>query len=164
MPKFFDRYIIQVSENDLLLALNNSLKSIQNIDIQKLESIGDKVYELNKWTVKDILQHIIDTERIMAYRALRFARNDKTILPGYDENLFANNVNTSKRTISDLIEELSIVRQSTILLVKNIDTENILYLGTCFEQQISALALGFVIVGHQHHHLNVIKEKYEVLI
>ena len=164
MPEFFDKYITIVNENDLLIGLENSLKHLETYEISILKNIKNKVYETNKWTVKDILQHIIDTERIMAYRALRIARNDKTILPGYDEVLFAKNTNTSKRTIDDLFYELILIRKSTILLFKSLKPNSVQYNGTCNGQQISALALGFVIIGHQQHHFNTIKEKYEVLI
>lgn len=164
MPEFFDKYITIVNENDLLIGLENSLKYLETYEISILKNIKNKVYETNKWTVKDILQHIIDTERIMAYRALRIARNDKTILPGYDEVLFAKNTNTSKRTIDDLFYELILIRKSTILLFKSLNPNSVQYNGTCNGQQISALALGFVIIGHQQHHFNTIKEKYEVLI
>lgn len=164
MPEFFDKYITIVNENDLLIGLENSLKHLETYDLSILKNIKNKVHETNKWTVKDILQHIIDTERIMAYRALRIARNDKTILPGYDEVLFAKNTNTTKRTIDDLFYELILIRKSTILLFKSLKPNSVLFNGTCNGQQISALALGFVIIGHQQHHFKTIKEKYEILI
>jgi len=164
MPQFFDRYINQVEEESLMEGLENALQILKQIDIEKLKSIGDKVYAKGKWTVKDIIQHIIDNERIMAYRALRFSRNDKTELPGYDEELFGKNTTANSRTIENLIEELITVRVSTLFLFKSFDSKMILNQSICYGQTISALALGFVIVGHQKHHLNVIKEKYESLI
>lgn len=164
MPQFFDRYINQVEEESLMEGLENSLQILNQIDVEKLKAIGNKVYAEGKWTVNDIIQHIIDNERIMAYRALRFSRNDKTELPGYDEELFGRHTTANSRTIENLIEELITVRASTLFLFKSFDSKMILNQSICFGQTISALALGFVIVGHQKHHLNVIKEKYESLI
>ena len=164
MPQFFDRYINQVEEESLMEGLENSLQILKQVDIEKLKSIGNKVYAEGKWTVKDIIQHIIDNERIMAYRALRISRNDKTELPGYDEELFGKNTNANSRTLENLIEELIKVRVSTLFLFKSFDSKMILNQSICYGQTISALALGFVIVGHQKHHLKVIKEKYESLI
>jgi hypothetical protein len=163
MPMFFDRYIHQVTENDLMEALLNSQKAIDTINIEKLKSIGNKTYQEGKWTINDIFQHIIDNERIQSYRALRFARKDTTVLPGYDEGLFADNTNAKNRKLEDIIEELRVLRISTIQLYKSMNEESVLNSGICFSQNISPLALGFVIVGHQQHHLNVIKEKYETL-
>lgn len=163
MPKFFDRYIHQVEENDLMEALLNSQKEIDSIDIEKLKVIGNKTYQEGKWTINDIFQHIIDNERIQSYRALRFARKDPTVLPGYDEQLLAEQADAVSRKLEDIIDELRVLRISTIQLYKSMNVESVLNSGICFSQSISPLALGFVIVGHQLHHLNVIKEKYESL-
>lgn len=164
MPQFFDRYIHQVQEDNLMEGLENSLHILKTLNLEELKAIGDKVYETGKWKVKDILQHIIDTERIMSYRALRIARNDQTVLPGYDEELFGRNTFAFNRTIESLIEELIAVRIASILLFKSLEAKTLHYVGTCFNQQISPLALGFVIVGHQLHHLKVIREKYISLV
>ena len=164
MPMFFDRYINQVEENDLFTAFYDSQKAIETIDIHTLKKIGNKTYQSGKWTLHDIFQHVIDNERIQSYRALRFARKDPAILPGYDEQLFGKNANASKREIEDILEELITLRTSTIQLFKSFDEEAYQNTGICFNQNVSVLALGFVIIGHQKHHLNVIKEKYQPLI
>jgi hypothetical protein len=122
------------------------------------------VYAPGKWTVKQILQHIIDNERIQSYRALRFSRKDETMLPGYDENLLARNADTAHRTIEDLTNELIVVRQSSIQLYKSFSKEMYLNKGICFNKEISVLGLGFVIVGHELHHFNVIRERYYPLL
>ena len=164
MPPFFDRYI-NLADNTLILdALTQAASFESLIPAKTLEALGDLRYAPGKWTVKDILQHIIDNERIMSYRAMRFARHDKTVLPGYDEELFGQNANGFRRTIADLYDEYAAVRQSSIALFNSFDEEMLLRSGTAFQQTISVLALGFVLVGHVTHHVNIIRERYLPLL
>ncbi|MFL5731206.1 MAG: DinB family protein [Cytophagaceae bacterium] len=160
LPEFFERYITQPDDEEMLTSLGNSLHDLYSIDLTALEQLGDKTYAEGKWTIKDILQHIIDNERIQAYRALRFARNDSTAQPGYDENLLADNADTSRRTVKDLLDELITIRNSTVILFENLTDEMLLRTGMASGIKVSVLALGFVIAGHQQHHLKVIREKY----
>ena len=160
MPQFFDRYINLVEDLDLFEAFEKYSPENVYSDFQELIDLEDKVYAPGKWTVKDILQHVIDNERIMAYRALRFSRNDKTNLPGYDEETLAAYTVASKRSVTDLIEEFSLVRQTSLLLFKNMNEDMILYPGTANHTQITPLALGYVIIGHPVHHMNIIRERY----
>ena len=164
LPDFFDRYITLVDDIEVIAALESSYLTISSLNIKPYEKLGDKTYASGKWTIKDIIQHLIDNERIMCYRALRFARNDGTILPGYDENAFASNALANSRNITDLLEELKIVRLGSIHLFKSFSEPMIIQEGICFNKTISVAALGFVIAGHQIHHLNIIKERYLPLI
>lgn len=163
LPKYFDRYINLVEDLDLVEALELQCRPLPKNDLELFEKIGDKVYAPGKWTVKDILQHLVDNERIQAYRALRISRNDPTPLPGYDEGLFAANANTKTRKFSDLHEEFLLVRKSNIVLFKHLDRSALLREGNSNGVQISPLALGFVLVGHPIHHFQVIREKYAPL-
>jgi hypothetical protein len=160
MPEFFDRYINLVKEDDLMTALRQSRKDLDNIDMGLLNKIGMKVYAPGKWTINEIYQHILDNERIQAYRALRFARKDATPLPGYEENDLAAQSNANNRTLESIINELKVVRDSTILMYESFDKDALTYLGTANNIKNTALALGFVIVGHEVHHVNVIRERY----
>lgn len=164
MPQFFDRYISQVEDIDIIEVLDkyNNLETL--LDKKELEKIGDKVYASGKWTIKELVQHMTDNERVQAYRALRIARNDKTPLPGYDENLFAANVQPSDRDLDELLEEFAIVRRSNIMLFENFNDEVQQRSGLCNNVIIQVLALGFVLVGHQLHHSKIIKERYYSLI
>ena len=164
MPQFFDRYINQVEDIDIVEALEkyNTIETL--LDVKKLEELSDKIYAPGKWTVKEVIQHMTDNERVQAYRALRISRNDKTPLPGYDEGLFAANVDPSGRTLNDLLEEFTIVRKSNIILFKNIDEEKQKRTGVCNNVIIPVLALGFVLVGHQLHHAKIISERYFPLL
>ncbi|WP_045464103.1 DinB family protein [Sporocytophaga myxococcoides] len=164
MPDFFDRYIDLVEEQDLVKAMSLSIQNLNMLDLSLYKEIGDHVYKPGKWTIKQIIQHIIDNERIQSYRALRFSRKDETVLPGYDETLLASNADTTNRTIKDLIDELIVVRQSSLLLFKSFSKDMSLSKGICFNREISVLGLGFVIIGHETHHFNIIKERYYPLL
>lgn len=164
MPKFFDRYINQVEDIDIVEALEKYSTIEKLLDVKKLERLGDKVYAPGKWTVKEVVQHMTDNERVQAYRALRIARNDKTPLPGYDETVFAANVDPSLRSLSDLLEEFAVVRKGNIILFKNINEDQQKLTGLCNNVEIPVLALGFVLVGHQLHHAKIISERYFPLL
>jgi hypothetical protein len=161
LPNFFDRYILLSSDNiQLLEALDMSSPKKLFADVEKYKAIGDGIYAPNKWTLKDIVQHCVDTERIMSYRALCFARNDDTVLPSFDENVYAKNTNLENRTIESLLTEFEILRRSTIDLFGNMDKTMLLRKGTANMTRISPLALGFVIAGHAKHHESIIRERY----
>ncbi|MCP9770127.1 DinB family protein [Lacihabitans sp. LS3-19] len=161
LPEFFDRYILLNDENlDLCEGLEKFSPQRIFSDVEKYNLLGERVYALGKWTVKDILQHCIDTERIMAYRAMSFARNENQLLPGFDENRYAENTNLENRSIESLLEEFSILRKSTIFLFENMDKPMLLRKGQANSQKISSLSLGFVIIGHAMHHEKVLRERY----
>ncbi len=164
LPEFYDRYINETDDLDLSEVLESYGVNLINEDKDKLISIGNQVYETDKWTVKDILQHLIDSERIFCYRALRIARNDNTPLPGFDENEYIPEAKTERRTIDELLTELDSVRRTSILLFNSFDDEMLLRAGMCSGKNISVLAIGFTIAGHMLHHVNVIKEKYYPLL
>lgn len=164
MPAYFDRYITLVPNMALLQAMELYIHFSSLIPPEQLEALADLRYAPGKWTVKDILQHIIDTERIMSYRALRFARNDRAELPGYDENLFAQHTTAKNRTVEDLLDELVSVRESSMWMFRHLTNEMLQRTGICNGNRISVLALGFVIVGHAIHHANIIRERYTPLL
>jgi DinB superfamily len=159
-PNYFDTYVNKIDNIELLEALKQCITELDNLDFDALEAKADFAYAEGKWTIKDIFQHIIDTERIMGYRALRFARNDDTQLPGFDENSFAKNVSTKKRSLRSLILELKLVHKSSMALFKSFDKKALKRKGTMFKSEVAVLAIGFIIAGHQRHHLQVIKERY----
>jgi uncharacterized damage-inducible protein DinB len=154
-------YINQVSGEyalieELEISVHRFIKFVQNIPLDKF----DYRYAAGKWTIKDIIQHLIDAERIFAYRALRFARNDKAELPGFEENDYVDEANAIKRSIQDLLTELAVVRQATLSLFKSFSNEELLRIGIASNNQMSVRALGFTIIGHQNHHQIVFEERY----
>jgi len=157
---FYETYISLANEADLVeeleISVHEFIKFVQNIPMDKF----DYRYAEGKWTIKDIIQHLIDSERVFAYRALRIARNDKTPLPGFEENDYADEANGNKRNLKDLLTELALVRQSTIMLFKNFSEEILLRKGTASDKPVSVRALGFIIIGHQKHHQKVFQERY----
>lgn len=160
IPTYFRGYIDLVPENNLLDALdknlNNTIYLFENVSKEK----ENFAYAEGKWTIKELLNHIIDTERIFAYRALRFSRLDETDLPGYDENLFTENANVSHRSLQHLIEEFRVIRKSTHYLFEAMTNEMLDFVGTANKNKSSARALGFMIIGHAIHHNQVLKERY----
>ena len=158
---YYETYISQVSEEytmieELEISLHRLIKFVQDIPMDKF----DYRYAEGKWTIKDIIQHLIDAERIFAYRALRFARNDKTELPGFEENSYADEANGSKRSIQVLLTELAVVRQATLSLFKSFSEEELLRSGIASDYPMSVRALGIVIIGHQNHHQRIFEERY----
>jgi uncharacterized damage-inducible protein DinB len=117
-------------------------------------------YAEGKWTIKEILAHLVDDERIYVYRALRFARNDATELPGFDQDHFAGYSEANKRAAADLLEELSLVRQSTIAFFKSLDPAALLRRGVADGKSASVRALAYHIAGHELRHMNIIRERY----
>lgn len=158
---FYANYIAQVSDEytlieELEISLHRFIKFVQDIPMDKF----DYRYAEGKWTIKDIIQHLIDAERIFAYRALRFARNDTTDLPGFEENDYVNEANANKRSIMELLTELSAVRHATIYLFKTFNDEHLKRVGVASNNEMSVRALGFVIIGHQNHHQRIFVERY----
>lgn len=123
-------------------------------------ALGDHRYAPGKWTIKDVIQHLIDCERVFAYRALRFARADTTGLSGFDQNSFAANAATERRALDELLAEHAAVRAGTIALFRSFDAAMLLRIGTANGNPFSVRALGWAIAGHEHHHLNVIEQRY----
>lgn len=164
MPEFFDRYINLVEDVPVVEALQTRNQVFPAADMPKIYALGDKVYAPGKWTIKDVVQHIIDNERIQAYRALRFARNDASVLPGYDEEPYAKEARAERRSLEELLEEFEVTRRSNILLFRSFTEEMLLRKGICFGKEMSVLALGFVLAGHQEHHVRIVRERYFPLV
>ncbi len=158
---YYAGYISAVSDEynlteELEISVHRLIKFVQNIPMDKF----DYRYADGKWTIKDILLHLIDAERIFAYRALRFARRDSTPLASFDENVYVDVAHANNRSIQNLLTELAVVRQSTLSLFKSFSEEDLMQIGTASNNPMSVRALGFVIIGHQNHHQRVFEERY----
>lgn len=164
MPNYFDRYINLVDDCEVVAALEKFGPSFLERELDKFIRLGDSIYAPGKWTIKDLLQHIIDAERVFAYRAMRFARKDKTELPGFDEDYYAQNANVKARHVHELLEEFSSLRGANILMYKSFDRDTLLREGVASGNKISVAALGFTMCGHVIHHMNVIRERYFPLL
>jgi uncharacterized damage-inducible protein DinB len=146
----------EILQEELEISLHRFIRFVQDIPMEK----HDYAYAEGKWKIKDIIQHLIDCERIFSYRALCFSRNDKTVLPGFEENDYAAEAKGNNRTIMSLLTELSAVRHATLLLFKEFSDEELLRIGTANNNQMSVRAVGFVIIGHQNHHQRIFEERY----
>ena len=160
VPAFFHGYISKVKEDDLMSALASSTSELFSL----LKSIPaekhDYRYGDGKWTVKEVVQHMIDGERVFTYRALRFARKDATPLPGFDENLFAQTAKADKRNWNDLIDEFRALRKVSEAMFASFDNEQLEAAGVASESSIYVLGIGYVVAGHVNHHCQIIKERY----
>ena len=159
-PVYFQKYIDLIKSDNIIKVFDEQVMDIQELISGILEEKENYAYAAGKWTPKEIIGHIIDTERIMAYRALSIARKDKTNLPGFDENLYVANAHFSKRTLYDLGHEFALVRESNIALFKCFDKETLAEMGNANGNAISVNAILFMIAGHAEHHINVIKTRY----
>lgn len=163
-PSYFDRYVDLTDDIELAEAFRQSIAEADALDRDTLRALGDRAYAPGKWAIRDILQHIIDSERVFAYRALRFARNDKTALPGFDEALFAAHAGAARRSLEDMLAEMRLVRQSSVALFDSFDEKALRRTGVMFNAELPVLAIGFTIVGHQKHHFRVMEERYFPLL
>lgn len=160
LPEYFERYINLISDIELSQAFDDSIRQIDGLNIEKLKRIGDKTYALDKWTIKEIFQHVIDWERILGQRTLLYARREGSIPQGIDEQILAKNMKAERRTVDELLEELKITRLSTKAMFASFDDEMLLQTGICWKYEMSVLAMGFNIIGHQIHHFRIMEEKY----
>jgi hypothetical protein len=160
VPEYYHNYINQVPESDLMEAFRIQTPSFNRFLKELPADMIDYRYAEGKWTIKEMLQHIIDAERIFSYRALCFARKDATPLPSFDENEYAANAKADKRNWNDLQEEFNSVRRSTEILFASFDKEQLETSGTASGHSNYVLGIGFILAGHVNHHLKIIRERY----
>lgn len=160
VPEYFNKYINSAEGEDLQKALSKNTKQF----VKLLKHIPKKkinyAYAEGKWTVKETLQHIIDAERVFAYRALSFARKDQHELPSFDENAWAITAMAPKRKWNDLVDEFKALRTANEFFFASLNDEQLLNTGIASKNPISVAALGFIIAGHAAHHIKLIKERY----
>lgn len=160
--EYFKYYVSLVKEENIEKSLKDSyglIKStIENLDEEK----GIYAYGKDKWSIKELLVHIIDTERIFCERALRFARNDKTELPGFDHDEYVKFSNANNRTLKSILKEYKAQRKSTIQLFKNFNDEMLKKSGKANGNELTVLTIAYIISGHELHHLEILKTKYLV--
>lgn len=164
IPPHYQTYISWVDNLPIKTALDKQFYGLQNLNLEVLEALGNQTYASGKWTVKEVLQHIIDWERIFCYRALVYARLDSNFPVSHDENLMAANSHANQRTIKQLIEELLIVRSSTISLFNSFTEKDLGQKANHSTNGISVSMIGYIIIGHQIHHLKIIEERYLPLL
>lgn len=158
-PYYVD-YIKLVPEQDIVKGLTNQNEELIHFFTSIPVFKHEFCYEKGKWTVKDIILHLIDAERILSYRALRIARNDKTALPGFEENDYVVSARGNERDFESLLAEYKTVRQATISLFESFSKEDLQQLGLASNYSVSVRGIGYIILGHELHHKQIILERY----
>ena len=157
---FYQTYIDVLGDVELMELLRKQLQNFPKF----LESLPDAKlsfsYAPGKWTLAEVLIHVLDAERVFQYRALRIMRGDTTPLPGFDQDVFVPNSDAGRRTKESIIEEYKVIRRSTLALYSNMNGQFLQNVGTVSGSPMTVAALGFIICGHQKHHRNVLRERY----
>lgn len=157
---YYSRYIDLVPDGDLLqmlrAQLDDTLALVRGLD----EAHGGHRYAPGKWTIREVLGHVIDTERIFAYRALRIARADQTPIEGFDENAYAQNAGADARTLADLADELEHVRLGNLAFFRALDDAALARRGTANGAEVTVRALAWILAGHELHHVTLLRERY----
>lgn len=157
---YYHQYIKDVSQIDIIEYLAQQLDEAVKLFSGISESKSSFRYAEDKWSIKEVLGHIMDAERIFAYRALCISRNDKNNLPGFDENDFIRNSNYSALLTKDILEEFAALRQSNLKMFKNFSEEMWTRKGMANKNQVTVRAIAYILAGHALHHLNVLRERY----
>jgi uncharacterized damage-inducible protein DinB len=157
---YYERYIALVTTDDIVATLQKQIEDTRTIFGSVSAQQADFRYAPGKWTIKELLGHLSDTERILSYRALRIARGDKTPIEGFEQDDYVPNGKFARRTLADLLEEFATIRNATIHLFRNLDAEAAERSGTANKKEITARALAYIIAGHELHHRRILKEKY----
>jgi len=159
-PPYYTYYINLVKSEHGVKALENQIIEMQQFIGMVPVELEEYRYAEGKWSIKEVLGHICDTERILGYRALCIARGEQNELPGFKENQYVANANFNKRSLYDLAHEFSVVRESNIAMFKSFDKAVFDSMGVTNKQHVSVRAILFMIAGHEKHHINVIMERY----
>jgi DinB superfamily len=160
--EYYDQYVRLVPDGEISDILARQLEQTSAYLSDIPEQIGNFRYAPDKWSLKEVIGHINDNERIMAYRLLRIARGDQTPLAGYDQDDLMKGVNFDSYTLTDLIEDYLSVRRATLTLIRGLTDEQASRMGTANDIAISARSLAYIISGHETHHINIIRERYRI--
>ncbi len=153
-------YISLIGDDDIIEVLEEQRKTSKKFLKSFTEKQGYYSYADGKWTVKEVLGHVIDTEKIMAYRALAIARGEKQSLPGFEQDEYVAESNFNNRSLDDLINEFLTARESNLILFKSFDEEIFIRRGIASESEVTVLALIYINAGHEKHHMKILSEKY----
>ena len=157
---FYERYVQGIPDGDLLALLESQPRELREIVTPLDEAQAAEPAAPGKWSVKDALQHMADTERVMAYRMLCVARGDTTSLPGFDQDEYAATAGGGARSLADLLDDLAAVRGATLSLLRGLTSDALARRGNANASPVSARALAWIIAGHERHHLRLLRERY----
>jgi uncharacterized damage-inducible protein DinB len=157
---YYEKYVSLVPAGDIVSTLERQLTETLALLRSVPEERADSSYEPGKWSVKELVGHVCDTERVFSHRALRFARGDRTPLPGYEQDDYVRAANFGMRTLASIAEEFARVRASTVALFQSFDEEAWARRGTANDNEVSVRALAHILAGHELHHINILRERY----
>jgi len=157
---YYEKYIVLVPEGDVVATLTEQLDDMLVLLRGLSETQADSRYAPDKWSVKEVVGHVIDTERIFSERAFRFARNDPTPLPGFDQDEYVRAANFGNRKLSDLLDEFEQVRRANLCLLRSLERDAWLRRGVANEMEVSVRAIAYIIAGHTTHHVQIIRTRY----
>jgi hypothetical protein len=157
---YYAKYVVLVPDGDLLDTMTRQLDESWAFFSEIGEGRGDHAYAPGKWTIREVLGHLIDAERIFGYRVLRIARGDQTPLPGFDENAYVPESLASGRTLVELAEEFAPVRRSHLALLRTLTPEMAARLGTASDAPVTVRAIAWIMAGHAAHHMGIVRERY----
>jgi hypothetical protein len=157
---YYQKYVSLVPEEDILLALKTQIDELSKLFESVPEEKGTYAYAEGKWTIKEVLSHLIDGERMFAYRVLRIARGDKTPIEGFEQDGYIENSHANRRPLTELIIELTLLREANLIFFTNLEPADWVRTGTANNVEISVRSLAWIMVGHVRHHLTILKEKY----
>ena len=157
---YYGRYISLVPDGSIVERLRDQIQETLGILRSLPEARGDHRYAAGKWSIKEMIGHVVDAERVFTYRALRIGRGDETPLPGFEQDDYVKNGRFEARTLRHLVDELETVRKGTVLLLEGLDDDAMMRMGTASGFPVSVRALAYITAGHELHHRNVLKERY----
>lgn len=159
---YYERYVSQVADEEIIPVLERQPAELRSMFSNVGEDRGNYAYAEGKWTLKEVLSHLIDGERMFAYRVLRISRGDETPIEGFEQDGYIENSNANNRPFAELLEEFELQRRSNILLIKNLSDEATIRRGMASGLGISVRGLIYIMAGHVRHHFAILQERYSI--
>ena len=159
-PEYYNQYLPLVKDGDILEILEEQSIYVQKFISAISEEQGNSTYAFGKWTIKEVLGHLLDTERVLAYRALRISRRDKQPMAGYDQDIYIKNSRYYKKSLKEIADEMLLLRAANLKFFQSFEEEDLMQTGTANEFEFSVRAILYILAGHELYHINFIKENY----
>ena len=159
---YYERYVALVANDDIIDTLSSQPTRLQDLFTAMPEERGEFRYAEGKWSIKELLGHLIDAERMFSYRLFRISRADETPIEGFEQDGYIENAHSNRRSLADLLEEFSLLRRANMLFLNNLTDEALMRVGTANNVKISVRALVYIMAGHIEHHLKVLRDRYSL--
>lgn len=159
-PEYYNQYLNLVKEGDIINILEEQSLYVQKFIASIPEEKGDSTYGFGKWTIKEVFGHLIDSERILTYRALRIARRDKQPLPGYEQDDYIKNAKYYRKSLKEIADEMLLLRAANLKFFQSFDSEDMIQRGVANDQELTVRAILYILAGHELYHINFIKDNY----